>query len=115
MKKLAFLLAFVLILSMPIDTLAAPRVIFAKPQLTFSGTTATCKATVTGNNTSEYIDVTMKLMYGTTCIATWNASGYGYVTMTKTATVTKNRSYTLVLDVSINGVQQDPASVSGTC
>lgn len=115
MKKLAFLLAFVLVISMPVHAFATPRATITSPKLSFSGTTATCKVTIVGNNTSEYIQATMKLMNGTTCIATWNASGYGYVTMTKTATVTKNRSYTLVLDVSINGVQQDPASVSGTC
>lgn len=115
MKKLAFLLAFVLVISMPIHAFATPRATIASPTLSFSGTTATCKVTIVGNNTSEYIQATMKLMHGTTCIAAWSASGNGYVTMSKTATVTVGETYVLIVESYINGIQQTPKSVTGTC
>ena len=115
MKKLAFLLAFVLVISMPIHTLAAPRAILAKPQLMFSGTTGTCSVTIAGNSTSDHIEIAMNVMYGLSCVASWTADGYGYITMSETFTAVKYRTYRLQLEVRINGVQQDPVRISGTC
>lgn len=115
MKKLAFVMALILMISMPISAFAASRTIRAKSELTFNGATATCKATVFGNDASEYLVVTMKLMYGTTCVASWSSSGYGYVYMEKTASVVRGRTYQLVVEVAVNGVESDPVSVTKTC
>lgn len=112
MKRIALFLAIVLIVSAPLTASATVRSISATPQLSFSGTTATCKATVVGNSTSDKIEVTMKLMYGSSCVASWNGSGNGYVYMSKTATVTAGRTYTLVLEVTVNGVENDPVYVT---
>ena len=115
MRKVALALAIILIISMPLSVSAAPRALGINPVLDFDGTTATCKVTVIGNNTSEYIQATMKLMYGSTCIASWSSSGYGYVYMLKNTTVTAGRTYNLVVEVTVNGVVKTPVSVSGTC
>ena len=115
MKRLAFILAVTLIVSIPISALAAPRAMVTNPELTITGTTATCKTTVVGDRTSDFIQVTMKLMYGSSCVASWNGSGNGYVYMSKTATVTAGRTYTLVVEVTVNGVAKDPVSVTKTC
>lgn len=55
MKRLALLLAVILVISMPISALAAPWSIMSKPDISFNGAVATCKATVLGNTPSEYL------------------------------------------------------------
>ena len=115
MKKTALLLAIILVLSMPLNVSAAPRILGINPTLGFTGTTAECEVTVVGNMMSEYIEVTMKLMRGSYCEASWSDSGYGYVYMYEEDTVTKNRTYSLVVEVKVDGVASSPVSVSATC
>ena len=100
---------------MPLNVLAAPRALRINPTLGFTGTTAECEVTVVGNMASDYIQVTMKLMRGSYCEASWSSSGYTYVYMYEEDTVTKNRTYTLVVEVTVNGEASSPVSVSGTC
>lgn len=115
MRKVTLLMAIVLIISMPLAVSAAPRALGISPFLEFEGTTATCEVEVVGNNISEHIEVTMKLMRGNYCEATWYGDGYGYVYMLEYDTVTKGRTYTLVIEVTINDVVQQPVSINGTC
>lgn len=115
MRKVALFLALILVFAMPLTVSAAPRALGINPVLDFNGTTATCDVMVIGNDTSEYIDVTVKLMDGSYCIASWYDSGYGYVWIMENATVTKGRTYDLVVAVKVNGVASTPVSVSGTC
>ena len=115
MRKAALLLAIILVISMPLSVSAAPRALGINPTLAFNGTTAACEVAVVGNNMSEHIEVTMKLMRGTYCEASWSADGYGYVYMLEYDTVTKGRTYDLVVAVKVNGVASTPVSVSGTC
>lgn len=116
MKKCAMLLAVLLILSIPVTVNAAStRMLSIMPELTFDGTTANCSVAVIGNNTSEDIDVTIKLWHGTTCLETWTASGDGYVFWDDTATVTKNQTYKLTVDVTINGVSKPQVYVESKC
>lgn len=115
MRKTALLLAIILVISMPLSVSAAPRALGIEPVLAFDGTTAACEVMVIGNNTSEYIEVTMKLMYGTTCEASWSADGYGYVYMLEYDDVVKGRTYKLEVEVSVNGVAKSPVYITGTC
>lgn len=115
MKKAALLLVIILVISMPLSVSAAPRFLTINPTLSFTGTTAECEVMVVGNNTSEHIEVTMKLMRGSYCEATWNASGYGYVYMYEEEDVTKNITYTLVVEVTVNSVASSPVSISDRC
>lgn len=115
MKKAALVLVIILVFAMPVTAFAETRALSVNPVLNFNGTTATCEATVVGNNTSEYIVVTMKLMHGTTCEASWTETGYGYVYMKEYEDVTKGQTYELVVEVTFNGVKKTPVSVSGTC
>ena len=115
MKRIALLLAIILVISAPLTVSAATYVLTVKPQIAFSGTTATCEVTVVGNNMSEYIEVEMKLMHGNTCLATWYKDSYGYVNLEKTATVVKGQTYTVVVTVTVNGVTRTPVSQDGTC
>lgn len=115
MKKIAFLLAIVLVISTPLTVSAATYALSIRPQLSFSGTTANCGVTVVGNTMSEHIEVEMKLMHGSTCVATWFADSYGYVVMKETTGVTKGQTYELVVAVTVNGVSKTPVTHSGTC
>ncbi len=115
MRKTALLLAIILVVSMPLNVSAAPRALTINPTLGFNGTTAECEVVVVGDNTSEYIEVTLKLMRGSYCVATWNASGYGYVYVYEEAGVTKNATYTLVAQVTVNDVASTPVSVTDKC
>lgn len=115
MKKLALLLAIILVISMPLTVSATTRALSIRPSLTFEGRVATCHVLVVGNNTSEHIEVTMKLMDDTFCLASWSADGYGYVLMEQNANVIRGRTYDLVIEVTMNGVVKPPVSQSGTC
>lgn len=115
MRKVALFLAIILVISTPLTVSAAPRALTINPTLAFEGTTAGCEVAVVGNNMSDHIEVTMKLMRGTYCEASWSSDGYGYVYMLEYDTVTKGRTYDLVVAVKLNGVAKTPVSVSGTC
>ena len=113
MKKLALVLAFLLIVSAPVT--AATRSTIITPKLTFSETTAQCTVSVIGNSTSEFIEVTMKLMYGPSCVDSWTGSGYGFVRIQESATAISGRTYELVVEVTVNGVAKEPISTTKTC
>lgn len=119
MKKLAFLLVFTFVISTviftPVRAMATPRVAVTTPSLTFSGITATCIANVVADDASDHIEVNMKLMWSDTCVASWTAHGDCFVTITKTVPVTYGRTYTLVVNTWINGIQQTTQSVTNTC
>lgn len=116
MKKIALLLVIILVISIPLSVSAVePRALDIAPLLRFNGNTANCEVTVVGNNMSESIEVTMELMRGTYCVASWTSSGYGYIHMKETATVTSGRTYQLVVYVTFRGDSLSPVSVSGTC
>lgn len=115
MKKVAFILAFLLIIAVPLEVSAATRTLYAMPTLTFNGTTAKCTATVIGNQMTDHLKVTMKLVLGNRHIAVWTSEGYGCVDLCETASVNTGRTYRLIIEVIENGVAKDPVSVSGTC
>lgn len=115
MRKVALVMAIILVISMPLTVSATPWILNIRPSLTFEGTTANCYVMVVGNNTSEHIEVTMRLMYGSSCIASWSDDGYGYVRLQGNAGVTKGCTYTLVVEVTINNVVQQPVSIDETC
>ena len=115
MRKVALFLAIILVISTPLTVSAAPRALSINPTLAFEGTTAGCEVAVVGNTMSEHIEVTMKLMRGSTCVASWSDDGYGYVYMLEYTGVTKGRTYDLVIAVKVNSEALTPVSVSGTC
>lgn len=115
MRKIALILAVIIVISIPLSVSAASRATTISPSIGFNGTTAECEVTVFGNYSTDYIEVTMKLMRGNSCIATWNATGYGYLYLYKEASVVRNVTYTLVAEVKINNVALTPVSVSDKC
>lgn len=116
MRKCALLLVVVLVLSIPLNAYAAtPRFLNIMPELTYNGTTANCSVTIVASTTSQEIIATMKLWYGSTCLETWTARGEGYVFWDDTATVTRNRTYKLTVDVTVDGVAEPQVYVESRC
>ena len=112
MKKIAFLLVVILVLTMPVEVLATSRAVNIYPRFAISGTTATCLTTVFANTSTDHLKVTMKLVLGNRHIAVWTTEGYGYVTMSETASVITGKTYRLIIEVIENGIAKDPVSVS---
>ena len=115
MRKVALLLAIVLLFSMPLTAYAAPRALGIDLAMDFDRGTAYCEAEVSGNNMSEFIQVTMELKHGSTVVASWYSEGYGYVYMLENTRAVKGRTYDLVVTVIFDGVPKTPVSIRGTC
>lgn len=121
MRKTAFFLALILILSVPTTAYAAipeeisPFALKIMPSLSFDGETANCTVTVIGDNMSDSISITMKLWRDNICCATWTASGSGYLQVSRTTNVTTGSEYKLTADITINGIVKPTISTYGSC
>lgn len=114
-RTTALLIAMILVVIAPLDVFATPRALIIHPVLSYEGTVACCEVDVSGNNMSDYIEVTMKLMFKGWCKERWEATGYGYVSMCEYEDVLVGSTYDLVIQVTFNGEVCTPVSVSGTC
>lgn len=116
MKKVAFILAIVMVLSMPLSVSAESRTGYANAILTFDGNKAVCQAVAYDFDDSVYIEVTMRLIRnGGYVEATWTAAGYGSVTLEERKSVVKGRTYDLVVTAKFDGVIRPSVSDTGTC
>ncbi|MBR5792200.1 MAG: hypothetical protein IKY34_03730 [Ruminiclostridium sp.] len=116
MRKRVLALMMALVFGLGISAQAVqPRYAQISPSLGFTGTTANCSVTVRGENSTDKISITAKLYRGGTLLATWTKSGTGTVTLSQKKTVTKNYSYTLESNVTINGVKQSVPLVTKAC
>lgn len=116
MKRRIFSLAAALLLVLSISAKAAEnRAIQPILRLSFSGTTAVCFGTCRSGNSSDRIAMTLILEQGGVEVDSWSASGYGQVTITEFSSVTKGKTYTLVMELSINGEPQEPFFTYATC
>ena len=112
-RYFCILIAVALVLSISCYAVST-RAVYAYPTLTFNGTQATCKATIIGQSTTDSIAATMYLYRGSTLIDSWSASGTGVLRMEGFATVSRNKTYTLTVNYSVNGITQDPVTISRT-
>lgn len=117
MKKIALLLALALVMSMPLSALAAtPR---SDEEygvtLTFSGTTANCKGEVVTSYPNDYVVMTLKLFHGNQLLNQWSQSQGGSFEMVRTHTVTRGQTYTLTMELMVNGTSRRSTSTTKTC
>ena len=104
MKRRIFSLAAVLLLALSVSVQAMEsRIIHPNFGLSFSG------------NSSDRIAMTLILEYQGVELESWSDSGYGQVTISETYPVTKGKTYTLVMELSINGEPQPAVSTHATC
>jgi len=116
MKKIALLLAIVILVSVPVNVLAAtPRTLCVTPELTFNGTTARCGAVVSGDTMRDEIQMTVRLWKGSYNFKTWNVSGNGYIIFDETTTVWRGYTYVMTIDITFNGERQQRISIANEC
>ena len=116
MYKRAFGLFVALVLVLGIAAQAAEMRAPTTPiSLTFSGTTANCSAQVETDKMTDTISGFLTLTNGPRVIATWPVRGSGLVSVNKTASVERGKTYVLTLTYSINGGEQKTAGISKTC
>ena len=116
MRKIALLLAVVIVLLMPVNALAAnARDKNVDATLTISGRTATCEATAESENPNDYIVMRVTLWHETRCLLDEAVSGYGYVQYSDTVGSNSGWYCTLRVDVTINGVAQPTVEDSAYC
>lgn len=110
-RAMGMLLALLLLLSVPAYA-GQLRAADVYPSLTFAGGVATCAVDITADNGTDAISATMELWRGNSKLDEWSTTGYGDVTMQETASVTRYRTYTLVISYSINGVTKPSVSIN---
>ena len=115
LKRISLCLLVIMIIILTVPAYAvSPRATMVVPNITFNGTEADCNVRITANKATDKIVATMELWQGTTLIDSWNGNGLWTLKLNGTADVQKNKTYTLVIEYSINGVNQTPATYSRT-
>ena len=112
MKKI-IAITMTLILLFSTAAFAATNATSISRSLTFTGTTANCKVSVSDSGKS--ISVTMKLYQGSTELASWTASDTSRVVLSKTYAATSGVTYRLEASGTINGVPFTATPVTKTC
>ena len=116
MRKASILLALLLLVAVFTTAQASPaRIPPAYPALSFSGTTANCSVYVNSGTPDGSISATIQLWQGSTCVATWYASGVGSLTHSASKAVTSGLQYTLTVDATVNGSSIPRVSTTKTC
>ena len=111
-KKRLFLCLLVLMLlfaALPASA-AQKRLPQATLQLTFDETQANCSVVITADYMADQISATMELKQGSKTIDTWSSSSNGFLVLVGTAPAEKNKTYTLFVTYSINGVTRPTIS-----
>lgn len=116
MKKKVLFLVVILILTLSAPAFAAQtRATDIIPGISFNGTTAKCTVVVSGDKSTDEIQVDIELWQGTKKIASWSKEGLAFVSFSDTVEVTAGESYTLKVYATINGVSKPMVSTSSTC
>ena len=116
-KFIAILSAFAIIMMMSFPVKAAEQSYgVAIPDLTFSGTTATCSLDVLAGNVTDSIVATVILKRGNSIVKQWqNLTDVGDLYFSDTASVVHGYTYTLHVTLSINEVTYNVADITKTC
>ena len=113
MKKRMFSLVLAVMAILCLTAHAAqPRVSVNHPELTISGTTATCKVDYSAPKTTDTVKVTLALWCGDNIVDSWTETGKGTVSMKETCKVVKGNTYDLVMMPVVNGVAKSTVTVS---
>ncbi len=117
MKRMIALVLVLVLMAAPLSAQGAEaRNRDPRMSLTFDGTTAICDVTAYGNSLTDSVQITVRLWRGSTvCLTTWGASGTGKASLSETKTVWPGYTYTLTMDVVINGVIYPREYLSASC
>lgn len=116
MRKIIISLGVIITLMIPtIVKASSHRTIRIYPEITFSDTNAICSVVVAADSINDEIRMAIELWEGSICVKTWQVDGSGSASFEETVTVSKGSIYTLVANISINGVSQPRQVAYGTC
>ena len=108
-------LSIILAMSFPVKA-ADESLIYIQPDLTFSGTTATCSLRVYAEYSTDSIVASVTLKQGNSTVKQWtNLSDYGFLIFSDNANVSHGVTYTMHVTVSINGVSYPVSDITKTC
>ena len=79
-RIIPLVLLLAMLLSLPAYA-ASPRVMTILPAISFDGTTANCRVSVSADRSTDQISAVIQLWNGSTRIARWTDSGTGYLAM----------------------------------
>lgn len=113
-RRLGILVIIGAFLMIPAYAVSA-RVPVVSPSVTFNGTKATCFVRITADRPSDKISATMELWQGSTLIDSWSGDSTWSLKLEETTSVSRNKTYDLVVNYSINGIDKTPVSISRTC
>lgn len=106
MKKVSFILAVVMLLCIPVSAFAADgdadRIL--TNNITFSISNGVANAYVEVLDASHDISVGARILDGKKCIKSWSDRNNGAVIINESVPVKKGRTYTLIVDVFVDGV-----------
>ena len=104
MKKIAIFLATIIILCIPTTVFASAdeRILTNQVYFTIDGTTAQCYVYVTSDSPDTLVEV--NLLDGSKCIGSWSAHHKGPITIDKSVTVRRGRTYTMTVDITVDDV-----------
>ena len=108
-----FVLVLILAISLCTTAFAAARASRVTPNLSFSGTTANCKVTIT--EFGKEINATLELWCGKTLIDSWSDSATSRLTISESHRVVSGKTYTLKVTGTIGGEAISSTPVTGTC
>jgi len=112
LRTLALVLALSILLAVPAFAMVQPRMPALQLSLMFEGTTAYCLVEAYGDYLSDQVEVEVRLLRGSTEVASWSASGSGFAIVDETAEIIQGRLYTLEAVATFNGTSQIPGEVS---
>ena len=116
MRKIALLLAVVILLSVPVNAYAiTPWAERINADLTFDENIATCTATARSDDAADYIVMRVTLMKGTMCLLDETVTGYYAVRFEDWLPLTSGWEVELRVDVTINGVVYPTCNDIATC
>ena len=82
------------------------------PTMSVINGVATCKARLVFSG--KTIDATLELTQGSTVVASWSDTGYGYLILSGTTNVTTGVTYTLTVYGTVDNVPFNPVSIDVT-
>lgn len=112
-RLIAFILVVIVITSFSVPVFAETRAARITPSLSFSGTTANCRVTVSASQ--QDIDATLELWDGNTMVNSWSKSGSSYVLVSGTHACVSGRYYTVKVSGTIDDVAFSTTGATVKC
>lgn len=107
MKKMSLFLVAIIIFCIPVSAYTAEDERILTNRVTFSIDNGTANCHVNVLSDSSDTAVTVQLWDGSRCLYSWSESDKSTIIINKSVPVRKGRTYTLTVDITVDGVAKD--------